>query len=154
MQRQFDRLGAVEDRVRDQLARDQAQDSCRTVERPLRDELFDKATRKKRTLHVVRQRQNGARHGGRFLDRGVTRTSRLEFGGPCRVLATSSLPTPSAADTFISRGLSRGWSTSIVSERHVCGLAGVLGEATPPWLSRRAGALRRLRRGAAQLRPR
>jgi len=69
VQRQFDRFGAMEDRVRDQLTRDQAQDSCRTVERPLCDELFDKATRKKRTSPVVRQRQDGAGHGGRFLDR-------------------------------------------------------------------------------------
>jgi hypothetical protein len=60
----FDRLGAMENRVGDQLARDQGQDSYRTVERPLRDEPFDKATRKTRAPHIERQWEHGARHGG------------------------------------------------------------------------------------------
>jgi hypothetical protein len=69
-QRQFDRLGAVEDRVGDQLAGYQAQDSCRTIERSLSGELFDKATSQRRTPHVVRQRQGGSGHGDAFLVEG------------------------------------------------------------------------------------
>ncbi len=81
LQRQFDRLGAVEDGIRDQLTRDDALNSRRAVELAFRDELFDKATRERRTLHVVRQRQ-GAGHGGRFLIERHPGRAVLRSGGP------------------------------------------------------------------------